>query len=94
MNQISDEVLIKVKAGDISGSDIHIYHGSSPVATYPRVIGHEIAGEIVETGKDVSDFSIGDHVIMDPVISCGTCYQCRIGRQNVCSKLKVQGCSY
>jgi len=84
------EVLIKVKAGGICGSDVHIYHGTSSVATYPRVIGHEIAGEIVETGKDVKDFSVGDHVIMDPVISCGQCYQCRIGRRNVCGKLQVR----
>jgi len=84
------EVLIKVKAGGICGSDVHIYHGSSSVATYPRVIGHEIAGEIVEMGKEVNNFSVGDHVIMDPVISCGQCYQCRIGRRNVCSKLQVR----
>ena len=83
-------VLIKVKAGGICGSDVHIYHGSSPVASYPRVIGHEIVGEIVETGKDVKDFFIGDRVIMDPVISCGDCYQCRIGRRNVCGQLKVR----
>jgi 2-desacetyl-2-hydroxyethyl bacteriochlorophyllide A dehydrogenase len=86
----STEVLIKVKAGGICGSDIHIYHGSSSVASYPRVIGHEIVGEIVETGKDVNDLAIGDRVIMDPVISCGDCYQCRIGRRNVCGQLKVR----
>jgi 2-desacetyl-2-hydroxyethyl bacteriochlorophyllide A dehydrogenase len=84
------EVLIKVKAGGICGSDVHIYHGTSSVATYPRVIGHEIVGEIVETGNKVTGFSVGDRVIMDPVISCGTCYQCRIGRRNVCGKLKVR----
>ena len=85
-----NEVLIKVKAGGICGSDVHIYHGTSSVATYPRVIGHEIVGEIIETGIAVTEFSIGDHVIMDPVISCGTCYQCRVGRSNVCGKLKVR----
>ena len=88
--QSPTEVLIKVKAGGICGSDIHIYHGTSSVATYPRVIGHEIVGEILEIGNDVTGFSIGDRVIMDPVISCGTCYQCRIGRRNVCGKLKVR----
>ena len=88
--KLSTEVLIKVKAGGICGSDIHIYHGTSNVATYPRVIGHEIVGEIVELGKDVKSFVIGDRVIMDPVISCGNCYQCRIGRRNVCSKLQVR----
>ena len=84
------EVLVKVKAGGICGSDMHVYHGTSPVATYPRVIGHEISGEIVETGKEVSGFSIGDRVVLDPVISCGHCYPCSIGRANVCSQLKVR----
>lgn len=84
------DVLIKVKAGGICGSDVHIYHGTSSVATYPRVIGHEIAGEIIETGNDVKGFSVGDRIVMDPVISCGECYQCRIGRRNVCGKLKVR----
>ena len=88
--QLPSDVLIKVKAGGICGSDVHIYHGTSSVATYPRVIGHEIVGEIIETGNEVSGFSIGDRVIMDPVISCGTCYQCRIGRRNVCGKLQVR----
>lgn len=86
----ANEVLIKVKAGGICGSDIHIYHGASPVATYPRVIGHEIVGEIVETGTGVSGFTKGDRVIIDPVINCGTCYQCCTGRRNVCSNLKVR----
>ena len=87
----STEVLIKVKAAGICGSDIHIYHGTSPVATYPRVIGHEVVGEVIEIGNDVTLFSLGDRVIMDPVISCGNCYQCKIGRRNVCGKLKVRG---
>ncbi len=85
------DILLKVKTGGICGSDIHIYHGSSPVATYPRVIGHEIAGEIVEIGKEVSGFGVGDRVVIDPVVSCGVCYQCRIGRRNVCGQLKVRG---
>lgn len=89
--QAPGEVLLKVKAGGICGSDMHIYHGSSPVATYPRVIGHEIAGEIIAKGSDVKQFSIGDHVVMDPVIFCGNCYQCRIGRRNICRNLKVRG---
>jgi L-gulonate 5-dehydrogenase len=88
--QSPNEVLIKVKAAGICGSDVHIYHGTSSVATYPRVIGHEIVGEIIEKGDEVKGFAIGNRVIMDPVISCGTCYQCRIGRRNVCGKLKVR----
>lgn len=88
--QSPDEVLIKVKAAGICGSDVHIYHGTSPVATYPRVIGHEIAGEIAEVGSAVNLFQKGDRVVMDPVISCGACYQCKIGRSNVCGRLKVR----
>jgi 2-desacetyl-2-hydroxyethyl bacteriochlorophyllide A dehydrogenase len=84
------DVMLKIKAGGICGSDVHVYHGRSPVATYPRVIGHEIAGEIVETGSGVHNFAAGDRVVMDPVIHCGECYQCRIGRRNVCAKLKVR----
>jgi 2-desacetyl-2-hydroxyethyl bacteriochlorophyllide A dehydrogenase len=86
-----EEVLIKVKAAGICGSDIHIYHGTSPVATYPRIIGHEVVGEIVQVGKNVEKFTAGDHVIVDPVIGCGECYPCSIGRPNVCSYLKVRG---
>lgn len=85
-----DEVLVKVKLGGICGSDLHVYHGTSPVATYPRVLGHEIVGEVFETGAAVTGLKKGDRVVMDPVINCGTCYQCRIGRQNVCSSLKVR----
>lgn len=88
--QAAHEVLIKVKAAGICGSDVHIYHGTSPVATYPRVIGHEIAGEILAIGTAVTDFSVGDRVVMDPVIYCGNCYQCKTGRRNVCSQLQVR----
>ena len=88
--QQANEVLIRVRSAGICGSDVHIYHGTSPVATYPRVIGHEIAGEIVEVGSAVELFQIGDRVVMDPVISCGKCYQCKIGRSNVCGKLQVR----
>jgi 2-desacetyl-2-hydroxyethyl bacteriochlorophyllide A dehydrogenase len=85
------EVIIKVKMAGICGSDMHIYHGTSPVATYPRVIGHEIAGEVIRVGNKVSKVIPGDHVVVDPVISCGECYPCSIGRTNVCSSLKVRG---
>lgn len=85
------EVLVKVKAAGICGSDMHIYHGTNPLATYPRVIGHEIVGEVAEVGKEVDNLKVGDHVAIDPVVSCGECYPCRIGRNNVCKSLKVRG---
>nr|WP_311283423.1 zinc-binding alcohol dehydrogenase family protein [Paenibacillus macerans] len=86
-----NEVLIKVRMVGICGSDMHIYHGTSPVATYPRVIGHEMAGEIVEVGADVHRLSPGDKVVMEPIETCGQCYACKAGRKNVCAKLQVYG---
>lgn len=85
------EVLVKMKAAGICGSDVHIYHGTNAVATYPRVMGHEMVGVIEEIGKDVTNVKVGDRVILDQVISCGECYACRKGRGNVCQTLKVRG---
>lgn len=86
-----DEVIVKVMATGICGSDVHIYHGTSPVATYPRVIGHEVVGEVIEIGKAVSTLKINDRVIMEPIEYCGECYACKQGRGNVCQDLKVKG---
>lgn len=89
-----DEVIIKVKAAGICGSDISIFKGTSPVATYPRVIGHEFCGEITEIGKEVTkikNLKIGDHVVVNPVCNCGVCRICKKGRGNVCANLEVMG---
>jgi 2-desacetyl-2-hydroxyethyl bacteriochlorophyllide A dehydrogenase len=86
-----NEVLMKVKMVGICGSDMHIYHGTSPVATYPRIIGHEVTGEIVETGANVERVSIGDKVVLEPIQTCGNCYACNSGRKNVCEHLQVYG---
>ncbi|GAB1583718.1 Zn-dependent oxidoreductase [Phyllobacterium phragmitis] len=86
-----NEVRIKVSTAGICGSDIHILHGSNPFAKYPRVIGHEFAGTVAATGAAVTSLAIGDHVVVDPVVSCGHCYACRIGRSNVCANLEVMG---
>lgn len=91
--ELKDEksVLIKVHAAGICGSDISIYQGTSPVATYPRVIGHEFAGEIVKIGSGVTNVKVGDHVAVNPVIGCGCCRICLKGRSNVCEHLNVIG---
>lgn len=85
------DVLFKVKRVGICGSDMHIYHGTNPLATLPRIVGHEVAGEVVEIGQEVSDIKVGDHVVIEPIRYCGDCYACRKGRQNVCEKLSVFG---
>lgn len=86
-----DDVIIKVMAAGICGSDIHIYHGTNPMATYPRVIGHECVGVVDEIGSAVTALKKGDRVILDPIEFCGTCYACRNGRGNVCESLVVRG---
>lgn len=86
-----NEVIVKVKYAGICGSDMHIYHGTSPVATYPRVIGHEFVGEIVEKGSKVKTVEIGDHVVVEPIVYCGECYACKNGRPNICRELEVIG---
>lgn len=85
------DVVIRVDQAGICGSDIHILHGSNPFAVYPRIIGHEFAGTVTALGEGVSGLAIGDHVVVDPVVSCGHCYPCRIGRSNVCANLEVMG---
>lgn len=85
------DVLVKVKRVGICGSDLHIYHGTNPLATLPRVVGHEVAGEVVEIGSDVKNVRIGDHVVVEPIRYCGKCYACRKGQPNVCQSLSVFG---
>lgn len=91
--QISNptDVLVKVKRVGICGSDMHIYHGTNPLATLPRVVGHEVAGEVVAVGEKVTSVQAGDHVVVEPIRYCGACYACRKGRPNVCEKLSVFG---
>ena len=86
-----NQVLLKVKAAGICGSDAAIYHGKNAFATYPRVVGHEFAGEVVAAGSAVNGIALGDHVAVDPVVSCGHCYACRTGRHNVCKQVNVLG---
>ncbi|MVT05091.1 Zn-dependent oxidoreductase [Enterobacter sp. 10-1] len=85
------EVRVKVQLAGICGSDSHIYRGHNPFAKYPRVIGHEFFGIIDAVGADVADKAIGQRVCVDPVISCGHCYPCSVGKPNVCTSLVVLG---
>ena len=86
-----NNVLVRMTAAGICGSDMGIYHGTNAAATYPRIIGHEMVGVVEETGPEVKRLKQGDRVIINQVISCGTCYPCRMGRGNVCDHLQVRG---
>ncbi|MBM6679851.1 zinc-dependent alcohol dehydrogenase [Pseudoflavonifractor capillosus] len=85
------EVLIQMKAAGVCGSDVHQFLGENPNAVFPRVPGHENAGVIVAVGKDVKNIKVGDHVVVDLVVACGECPQCKKGRRNVCRTVKARG---
>ena len=88
------EVLIKVAACAICGTDVRIFHHGHPHVHPPQTTGHEIAGEIVEVGKGVEGYKVGDKVSIITVISCGRCSYCRRGLQNLCPEQKYIGYDY
>jgi 2-desacetyl-2-hydroxyethyl bacteriochlorophyllide A dehydrogenase len=81
--------LLKIKRVGICGTDLHAFDGSQPYFTYPRVLGHELAAEVVSSDSD--SFSPGDIVTVMPYINCGTCLPCRTGKTNCCTKIQVLG---
>ena len=84
--------LLKIKAAGICGSDIGAYRGVNNLVSYPRIIGHELAGEIVEIDDDnPKGLKVGDRVVVDPYLYCGHCYPCSLKRTNCCEDLKVLG---
>lgn len=86
------EALLKIHAAGICGSDIGAFRGTNGLVSYPRVIGHELAGEILSIPADnPKGLKVGDHVVVDPYLYCGHCYPCSIGRTNCCNDLKVLG---
>jgi 2-desacetyl-2-hydroxyethyl bacteriochlorophyllide A dehydrogenase len=86
-----DGVLLKVKAVSICGSDVHAYRGVSKRRIPPLVMGHEFSGEIAEVGSKVKNLNVGERVVVEPIVSCGTCRLCRLGRNNICEKLQLVG---
>lgn len=86
-----NNVLIKMTAAGICGSDMGIYHGTNAAATYPRIIGHEMVGIVEAVSDSAKTIKSGQRVIVNQVTSCGTCYPCRKGRGNVCDHLAVRG---
>ncbi|RLE08511.1 L-threonine 3-dehydrogenase [Candidatus Aerophobetes bacterium] len=78
------EILVRVRSCAVCGSDIRIYHRGNPRVKPPQIIGHEIAGEIVEVGSGVKKFKVGDRVALGADVPCGTCRFCRNGLGNNC----------
>jgi L-iditol 2-dehydrogenase len=88
-----DEVLVRVRACGICGSDVHGMDGSSGRRIPPIIMGHEAAGEIAETGAAVVNWKRGDRVTFDSTVSCGDCWFCRRGQINLCDNRRVLGVS-
>jgi len=86
-----NEVVVKVHACSICGSDLHAFHGKHPRLTFPRVLGHEFAGEIVALGGAVKGYRTGQRVCCDIDFACGQCGPCRDGRGNICERLRTMG---
>lgn len=86
-----DQVLLKNRRLGVCASDSQVYHGLHQYVTFPLVMGHEVCSEIVEVGKNVQGFTVGDIVALQPQLVCGHCYPCRIGRHNVCESKKTIG---
>ncbi|KJG05600.1 galactonate oxidoreductase [Photobacterium angustum] len=84
-------VTLRVLAVGICGTDIHAYTGNQPFFTYPRVLGHEVCGEITEVGENVTQWKQGDRVALIPYVSCQVCPSCQSGRPNCCENISVIG---
>ncbi len=84
----SQQIIVKVEAAAICGSDFHLADFG---ATPPLIPGHEVAGIVVEMGKEVTGLKIGDRVAMDPVQKCGACYACTHGIENLCLNYRHLG---
>ncbi|WP_436859299.1 zinc-binding alcohol dehydrogenase family protein [Citrobacter tructae] len=86
-----NEALIKIKSVGICGTDIHAWGGNQPFFSYPRVLGHEICGDIVAVGEDIADLCVGQQVVVIPYVACQQCPACLSGRTNCCEKISVIG---
>lgn len=89
-----ESAVIKVAATSICGTDLRTYRFGSTKIKAPRVIGHEVVGEIIAIGKNVKELSVGDRVQVAPAIGCGKCIDCKEGHTNVCDALETIGFDY
>lgn len=79
-----DEVLVRVRACAVCGSDVRIFHSGNNRVTFPAIIGHEVSGEIAEAGRNVTKFKVGDRIAIGGDVPCGECAFCEAGIGNNC----------
>ena len=85
------EALVRIHRVGVCGTDFHAFAGRQPFITFPRVLGHEIAGEVVEAPPNDRGIRAGDRCAVEPYLSCGRCRACLLGRPNCCEHLRVLG---
>lgn len=83
--------LIRMRCVGVCGSDFHAYNGTHPAYTYPRVLGHELAGEVLQAPADQDSIRQGDRCAIEPYWACGYCKPCIKGRTNCCDNIRVFG---
>jgi L-gulonate 5-dehydrogenase len=83
------EALVRLRSAGICGSDLSAYRGTSPLVSYPRVLGHEVLVDVLESSERPE--LEGQRAVLDPMLSCGYCRACRASRSNCCVRLKVMG---
>lgn len=85
------EALVRILRVGICGTDLHAYRGKQPYFQYPRVLGHELSGEIVKINGQDPELAAGDQVCVIPYVHCGECIACRSGKTNCCTRMSVMG---
>jgi 2-desacetyl-2-hydroxyethyl bacteriochlorophyllide A dehydrogenase len=88
--QQAGQAIIKIKRIGICGTDLHAFEGTQPFFEYPRILGHELSGELI-SADGAPGFEVGEAVTFIPYFSCGKCIACRVGKQNACVNIKVCG---
>ena len=85
------EALVRIRRVGICGTDLHAFQGEQPYFTYPKILGHELCGEIAEIGENSCGLKKGDPVVIIPYVECGKCIACRQGKTNCCTRLNLFG---
>ncbi|UJF32376.1 zinc-binding alcohol dehydrogenase family protein [Paenibacillus hexagrammi] len=85
------EAIVRIRRIGICGTDLHAYKGNQPYFTYPRILGHELAGVVEYAPSDPAELRAGDQVCVIPYMHCGVCIACRSGKTNCCTSMQVLG---
>jgi len=86
-----NEALLQINKVGICGTDLHAYSGNQAFFTYPRILGHELASQVLEIGENSQGIKAGDKVVIMPYVSCKKCIACRNGKTNCCTNITVLG---